>query len=659
MSYVPISRFPFQYFKLDGTPANGYYLKFYQANSSTPINMQTDSGGATSIAKCKLNDYGFPISNPNDNNTVFIPHLLSTYTAFRFVLYASSADADANNVTSGLPNVQSVGSVDIDDLRDDLAASSGSSLVNFIQAGANAVSQSVQQKLRDWVTPMDFGAIGDGSDETLVLGYAIATGKTLYIPKGYTFGVTGDVTGFSDGQFIFGGGKIKKVGSSIKPLILLPDSSDRVWFHGIEFDGTSSLFLAGNAVPAILGYITKSLNVTGCYFHDVIDAGIKMRDGAKILADGNTFYNIGENGIELHNYTTDVRTGVNYVASRPVIEGRHTIVNNVFEKITRYENPAGPLVDCCGVAFFGAAGYKQQNVRIANNDFIDCLRCIWTENNVAGSESDGFVITGNTCKGGVNGGTAENIYTKAGIGIIGAQNGVVSNNTFKNIANHNPVGTETACITISGSAGIATSSNIEISGNSCLDDSGLADRTEWGIYALIGDDIRIHNNRVSGVSNTAGIYLHPTNVISSTCYANIGTESEYSWGNIVPLVFTRENIAAGGNQSAYPVGIIWEEEITLPVSGRIVATSVKLSTPVTAGSITVKTYSGGVEQTNVQIVTADFGGATTASKKVSATSGTQRAAGTRYKVILTTDAGFLPVTCDAVITVLVETSFKL
>jgi len=117
MSYVPISRFPFQYFKLDGTPANGYYLKFYQANSSTPINMQTDSGGATSIAKCKLNDYGFPISNPNDNNTVFIPHLSSAYTAYRFVLYASAADADANNVTSGLPNVQSVAT-----LSGDLAA---------------------------------------------------------------------------------------------------------------------------------------------------------------------------------------------------------------------------------------------------------------------------------------------------------------------------------------------------------------------------------------------------------------------------------------------------------------------------------------------------------------------------------------------------------
>ena len=108
MAYNPISQVPIQYSKLDGNPANGYYLKFYVANSSTPITMQTDSGGSTSLAKCKLNEYGFPIVNPLDESTVFIPHLSSLYTAYRIVIYASAADADSNNVTAGLPNIQSV-----------------------------------------------------------------------------------------------------------------------------------------------------------------------------------------------------------------------------------------------------------------------------------------------------------------------------------------------------------------------------------------------------------------------------------------------------------------------------------------------------------------------------------------------------------------------
>jgi hypothetical protein len=131
--------------------------------------------------------------------------------------------------------------------------------------------------------------------------------------------------------------------------------------------------------------------------------GIKLRDGANLYAAGNTFFNIGENGIELHNYTVDVRTGLPYVGTRPIIEGNHTIIGNHFEKITRFENPLGPLVDACGIIFLGAVGYPQKNVRIIGNVLIDCLRYIWTEQNFSDPPSDGFVISGNTMEGGVNG----------------------------------------------------------------------------------------------------------------------------------------------------------------------------------------------------------------------------------------------------------------
>ena len=44
----------------------------------------------------------------------------------------------------------------------DLAASSGSSLVAFLQAGNDALARSVQAKAREWVTPEDFGAPANG-----------------------------------------------------------------------------------------------------------------------------------------------------------------------------------------------------------------------------------------------------------------------------------------------------------------------------------------------------------------------------------------------------------------------------------------------------------------------------------------------------------------
>ncbi|CAB4138746.1 hypothetical protein UFOVP344_18 [uncultured Caudovirales phage] len=76
---------------------------------------------------------------------------------------------------------------------DDLAASGGAALVGFRQAGTGAATRTSQDKMRESVSPLDFGAVGDGTTPdhaafvTLASNYTSTSvvvdlqGKTYYI----------------------------------------------------------------------------------------------------------------------------------------------------------------------------------------------------------------------------------------------------------------------------------------------------------------------------------------------------------------------------------------------------------------------------------------------------------------------------------------------
>lgn len=88
MSYAPIAAIIPQY-----DEQAGFYLKFYIPSTTTPISMATDSTGATLLAKCQLDNDGFPTT---DGAQLFIPHVNKAYDAY---LFPSAALADANDTT--------------------------------------------------------------------------------------------------------------------------------------------------------------------------------------------------------------------------------------------------------------------------------------------------------------------------------------------------------------------------------------------------------------------------------------------------------------------------------------------------------------------------------------------------------------------------------
>lgn len=102
MSWLPISGTLPQYSTANNGLAADYYIKFYESGTTTPINMATDSTGGTTLAKCALSADGYPISNPLDDSTRFIPHIDQDY---RIVMYLNETDADNNTTASAAFNI--------------------------------------------------------------------------------------------------------------------------------------------------------------------------------------------------------------------------------------------------------------------------------------------------------------------------------------------------------------------------------------------------------------------------------------------------------------------------------------------------------------------------------------------------------------------------
>jgi len=90
MAFTPISNTIPQYYAA-GVPALNHYIKFYIANTTTPVNHYTDRSGGTTQLSAKIDSEGYPL---NPSNARFIPHIDQAY---KIALFTSLAAADAND----------------------------------------------------------------------------------------------------------------------------------------------------------------------------------------------------------------------------------------------------------------------------------------------------------------------------------------------------------------------------------------------------------------------------------------------------------------------------------------------------------------------------------------------------------------------------------
>lgn len=164
----------FQGFSIGGLPLAGGLINTYLAGTSTPAATYTDATGLTANANpIQLDGAGLP---PNEI-------WLAAGTKYKFVVTDSLGLSPRT-----YDNIPGIG----DAYLASFSASSGSSLIGFLQAGTGAVARTMQAKGRDAVSVADFGAVGDGvTDDTTAVQaaalYARTNGRVLFWPTPSSF----------------------------------------------------------------------------------------------------------------------------------------------------------------------------------------------------------------------------------------------------------------------------------------------------------------------------------------------------------------------------------------------------------------------------------------------------------------------------------------
>lgn len=81
----------------------------------------------------------------------------------------------------------------VEAVREGVGAPTGADLVGYLPAGTGVVATTVQTKLRESVSVLDFGAVGDGeTDDTIAIKAALTRGSAIYFPAG-TYKVSSDL----------------------------------------------------------------------------------------------------------------------------------------------------------------------------------------------------------------------------------------------------------------------------------------------------------------------------------------------------------------------------------------------------------------------------------------------------------------------------------
>lgn len=274
-----------------GALASGYTLTMSSDLPNTQPTDLTNQGGF----------YPDVINDALDRATIQIQQLQDASDRSIRLPLSSTADAELppaapgyvigwNTAGDALTNLPAaVGSSLID-----LAAQTGSSLIGHIGAGASAVPMTVQSKLRQFVTPLDFGAVGDGvTDDRAALKTALESGFPVD-GLGRTYAIDGSCTpsslvSFENASLVQIGDRTTSNAQTLNLVGLSDFYLNNLHINmgsGITTlfsdDANSGLYIGGvDYLTYILNFRVTNVTVTG----NGCGAGIQIRHAKRFFVD--------------------------------------------------------------------------------------------------------------------------------------------------------------------------------------------------------------------------------------------------------------------------------------------------------------------------------------------------------------------------------------
>lgn len=212
------SPFP-QYFDTDGKPLDNGLLYFGLANQNpetNPITVYWDAAGTQPAAQPIMTMNGYAVRNGTPARVyINTDYSLSVKNKTKRLLsYSASSSGFSNSLTLSTQITSFIASI---------ASSIGSSLVGFFQSGSGSVLRTVQSKLRETISPLDLGAVGDGvANDTAAISAAMADGRQVDL-LGLTYAVNAQVS--ISGTVICANATLKFTGNVTTAVELLPGAN--------------------------------------------------------------------------------------------------------------------------------------------------------------------------------------------------------------------------------------------------------------------------------------------------------------------------------------------------------------------------------------------------------------------------------------------------